>query len=133
MRAGPIPVALLLFASPVLAGPGPMAGTEDIPKLMAESTLVCKGEVTQAPEPIFVSTDPIPPPAVSAAYLYGCNEECFREFGPRVGATEPYDVTFTATAVPEPATAGLLTLSTLLVMGARSFWQRKRRPGQTAN
>ena len=67
------------------------------------------------------------------SYLYGCNEECFREFGPRVGASVPYDVTFTATAAPEPATADLLALSTLLVMGARSFWRRKRLPGHTAS
>jgi len=82
----------------------------------------------------FFSSGPDPgPPTVSAAFLYGCNEECFREFGPHVGASEPYDVTFRATAVPEPVTAGLLTLSTFLIMGARSFWQRKRRPGQTTN
>jgi hypothetical protein len=71
-------------------------------------------------------------PTVYAAYLFGCNDECVREFGGRIGVGSPYDVTYTATAVPEPAAAGLLTLSTLLVMGARSFWQRKRRPGQTA-
>ncbi len=72
-------------------------------------------------------------PTVFGAYLYGCNEECFREFGPGNGASEPYGVTFAATAAPEPATAGLLALSTLLVMGARSFWRTKRLPGHTAS
>jgi hypothetical protein len=35
---------------------GPMPGTEDIPKLMAGSTLVCKGEVIKAPAPVRVDS-----------------------------------------------------------------------------
>ncbi len=33
-----------------------MPGTEDIPQLMAESTLVCKGEVIEAPAPVRVAS-----------------------------------------------------------------------------
>jgi hypothetical protein len=48
-------VALLLCCNTgALASPGPLPGTENIPKLMADSTLVCKGEVVEAPTPTFV-------------------------------------------------------------------------------
>ena len=42
----------LLFSPFVFVGPGPTSGTENIPKLMTDSTLVCKGEVVEAPEVI---------------------------------------------------------------------------------
>jgi len=48
----------LLFATvlcsscALIAYPAPMPGSENIPKMMAEATLVCKGEVTAAPVPI---------------------------------------------------------------------------------
>src|SRR5207245_11058681 len=47
MRVGPLlcsPLAAVL-CSHALAYPGPPRGTENIPKLMADSALVCKGEV----------------------------------------------------------------------------------------
>jgi hypothetical protein len=40
------------------AYPRPPEGTENIPKLMEESTLVCKGEVTAAPKPVFLANAP---------------------------------------------------------------------------
>jgi hypothetical protein len=45
-------LSVLFVASCVFAYPRPPRGTENIPALMAESTLVCKGEVVQAPPPI---------------------------------------------------------------------------------
>ena len=44
----------MCLASAAFASPGPLPGTENIPKLMADSTLVCKGEVVDAPTPTFV-------------------------------------------------------------------------------
>ena len=57
----------------------------------------------------FLGTGPDPgPPTVFGAFLYGCNSECFNEFAPRIGVGEEYAATYTATAVPEPASLGLL-------------------------
>jgi HEAT repeat protein len=47
-------ILLLCLASAAFASPRPVAGTENIPELMAASTLVCKGEVVDAPTPTFV-------------------------------------------------------------------------------
>ncbi len=62
MRVGPLlcsPLAAVL-CSHALAYPGPPRGTENIPKLMADSALVCKGEVVEAAE-VTVVSDPRPP------------------------------------------------------------------------
>ena len=45
-------LSLLLVGLGAFAYPRPPFGTENIPALMAQSTLVCKGEVVQAPTPI---------------------------------------------------------------------------------
>jgi hypothetical protein len=44
----------MCLGSGVFASLGPLPGTEDIPKMMAASALVCKGEVVEAPTPTFV-------------------------------------------------------------------------------
>jgi HEAT repeat protein len=41
-----------------LAYPRPLEGTENIPKLIEESTLVCKGEVAAAPKPVPLANAP---------------------------------------------------------------------------
>jgi hypothetical protein len=48
----------LLSAVAALGYPRPPEGTENIPKLMEEATLVCKGEVTSAPKPLSVADAP---------------------------------------------------------------------------
>ena len=63
MKANVFRLALILLVSCgcARAYPGPVPGTEDIPKLIAASSLVCKGEVTDAPPLIFVqSSESIP-------------------------------------------------------------------------
>lgn len=45
---------LMCLGSDAFAFPGPLPGTEDIPGMMAASTLVCKGEVVEAPNTIYV-------------------------------------------------------------------------------
>jgi hypothetical protein len=50
----------LLFSTFVFAGPRPTSGTENIPELMTDSTLVCKGEVVEAPETIAAPNPPTP-------------------------------------------------------------------------
>jgi PBS lyase HEAT-like repeat len=45
---------LMCLGLSAFASPGPVPGTEDIPKLIAVSELVCKGEVVEAPTPTFV-------------------------------------------------------------------------------
>lgn len=45
---------LMCLGSGAFAFPGPLPGTEDIPKMMAASALVCKGQVVEAPTPTFV-------------------------------------------------------------------------------
>lgn len=42
---------LACLSASAFAYPGPPHGTEDIPKMMAASSLVCKGEVVEAPTP----------------------------------------------------------------------------------
>jgi hypothetical protein len=49
MRSGWFSLGLTMcLSSGAFAFPGPVRGTEDIPKMMAESALVCKGEVAEA-------------------------------------------------------------------------------------
>jgi hypothetical protein len=45
---------LMCLGSSAFAFPRPLPGTEDIPKLVAASELVCKGEVVEAPTPTLV-------------------------------------------------------------------------------
>ena len=77
MRVGPLlcsPLAAVL-CSHALAYPGPPRGTENIPKLMADSALVCKGEVVEATEVTFVS-DPRPPHRTATAIVHV--DRCFK-------------------------------------------------------
>lgn len=46
----------VLLACSAFGYPSPLTGTEDIAKLMAVSSLVCKGEVVDAPEPTSVQS-----------------------------------------------------------------------------
>lgn len=46
---------VITACSSAVAGAGPNPGTEPIPQLMADSSLVCKGEVTSAPNVKFVA------------------------------------------------------------------------------
>src|SRR5437016_4142839 len=73
MRVGPLlcsPLAAVL-CSHALAYPGPLRGTENIPKLMADSALVCKGEVVEAPE-VTVVSDPRPPHRTATTITSEC-------------------------------------------------------------
>jgi len=70
MRVGPLfsaPMAAIL-CSHALAYPGPLRGTENIPKLMADSALVCKGEVVEAAA-VTVVSDPRPPHRTATAMV----------------------------------------------------------------
>jgi hypothetical protein len=81
MRAVPLfclPIAAIL-CSQALAYPRPDVGTENIPKLMADSSLVCKGEVTEAPELTF-SADPDPPRLTATAVVHV--DRCFKGEAP---------------------------------------------------
>jgi hypothetical protein len=61
--------------SPAAAYPRPAVGTENIPKLVADSTLVCKGEVTEAPD--VTSTPDTAPPHLTAIALVEVSR-CFK-------------------------------------------------------
>jgi hypothetical protein len=77
MRVGPLfcaPMAALL-CSQAFAYPGPPRGTENIPKLMADSALVCKGEVVEAADATVVS-DPLPPHRTATAIVHV--DRCFK-------------------------------------------------------
>jgi HEAT repeat protein len=65
----------LLFALHAFPYPGPVPGTENVPKLMTDSTLVCKGEVVEAPE-ARVSSDPQPPHRTATAVVHV--DRCFK-------------------------------------------------------
>ena len=70
MRVGLLfsaPMAAIL-CSHALAYPGPLRGTENIPKLMADSALVCKGEVIEAAQ-VTVVSDPRPPHRTATAMV----------------------------------------------------------------
>jgi hypothetical protein len=79
------------------AFPRPPDGSENIPKLMADSTLVCKGEVTEAPE-VTYSSDPDLPHQTAIAVLH--LDRCFKGSPP---ANETILVLFDAVL---PATGG---------------------------
>ncbi len=64
-----------ILCSHVLAYPGPIRGTENIPKLMADSSLVCKGQVVEAAEATVVS-DPRPPHRTATAIVHV--DRCFK-------------------------------------------------------
>jgi hypothetical protein len=51
---------LFVFSCVLCAGTVHVIGTENIPKLMASSDLVCKGEVVEAPEPVFSTALELP-------------------------------------------------------------------------
>jgi hypothetical protein len=77
MRVGPVlcaPLAVVL-CSDALAYPRPPGGTENIPKLMADSALVCKGEVVEAAE-VTVVSDPRPPHRTATALVHV--DRCFK-------------------------------------------------------
>ena len=77
-------LALLMFlGSSVFAYPGPRPGTEDIPKLMAASVLVCKGRVDEAPAPTFAS----PPASMTWLTATVHPDRCFK--GTPSGSTIP--------------------------------------------
>jgi hypothetical protein len=77
MRVGLLLCAPLgaFLCSSALAYPGPPIGTENIPKLMADSTLVCKGEVVEAPE-VSVVSNPRPPRRTATAIVHV--DRCFK-------------------------------------------------------
>ena len=67
---------LICLGSSAFAFPRPLPGTEDIPKLMAASALVCKGEVVEAPTPTLV-----PSPADMPRFTVIANvrpDRCFK-------------------------------------------------------
>jgi HEAT repeat protein len=76
-------VAVLVFAAPLAAVLCPSAfgyarsaeGTENIPQLIADSTLVCKGEVVSAP-PIQVVSEISPPHLTASATVH--IDRCFK-------------------------------------------------------
>lgn len=77
MRVAPlfcVPMAAIL-CSHAFAYPRPPRGTENIPKLMADSTLVCKGEVVEAAE-VTVVSDPRPPHRTATAIVHV--DRCFK-------------------------------------------------------
>ena len=69
-----VPMAVLA-SSLAFAYPRAPVGTEDIPKLMADSALVCKGDVVEAPE-VIVSSDPRPPHRTATAVVHV--DRCFK-------------------------------------------------------
>lgn len=77
-------ILLCLLASALVgpdakAFPRPPDGSEDIPKLMADSVLVCKGEVTEAPE-VESTFSPDPPRLTAIAVVH--LEKCFKGVAP---------------------------------------------------
>jgi hypothetical protein len=64
-----------ILCSHALGYPGPLPGTENIPKLMADSALVCKGEVVEAAE-VAVVSDPRPPHRTATAIVHV--DRCFK-------------------------------------------------------
>jgi hypothetical protein len=68
--------SLLSLLSTGFAYPRPLPGTEDIPKLMSVSSLVCKGEVVEAPAPVFVNSSNTVPPISATAQVHP--DRCFK-------------------------------------------------------
>jgi hypothetical protein len=81
MRASRLLLLLLLGSSCTFAYPRPPIGTEDIPALMAESTLVCKGEVVQAPPLTFTRSSDSVPRMTAVAEVRP--DRCFKGTPPR--------------------------------------------------
>lgn len=69
-------VTLSLLTCTAFAYPGPPEGLEDIPRLMSEAALVCKGEVVDAPPPKFVPTSAGMPRLAATAYVLP--DRCFK-------------------------------------------------------
>ena len=67
---------LILLSHVAGAFPVPLPGTEDIPKLMASATLVCKGEVNAAPTPVSVPTGAGMPNMTATAFVHP--DRCFK-------------------------------------------------------
>ncbi len=73
------PLAAVLCSNG-FAYPRPPRGIENIPKLMADSALVCKGEVVEAAE-VTVVSDPRPPHRTATAIVHV--DRCFKGKGQR--------------------------------------------------
>ena len=58
------------LVSGAFAFPAPYAGTEDIPKMVAASALVCKGEVVEAPTPSLVPSSTVMPHLTETAHVH---------------------------------------------------------------
>jgi hypothetical protein len=69
-----VPLAAVL-CSDALAYPRPPFGAENIPKLMTDSALVCKGEVVEAAQ-VTVVSDPQPPHRTATAIVHV--DRCFK-------------------------------------------------------
>src|SRR5580765_7927875 len=76
---------------------------------------------------MFNSVNVPPPPIVGAAFLFSCSGECFNQFAPNIGVNSPYDVTYTATAVPEPSSVTLAAGAILLVVMTLQSLKHRRR------
>lgn len=74
-------VAFLLSA-PAFGFPGSPLGTENIPQLMTDSTLVCKGEVIEAPDVTFSANPQLPRLTASAIVRV---DRCFKGQPPEGG------------------------------------------------
>ena len=70
-----IAAVTVLICSHALAYPGPIRGTENIPKLMADSALVCKGEVVGTEE---VKPSVAPSPSNKAVIANVHIDRCFK-------------------------------------------------------
>ncbi len=70
---------LLHIPSCAFAYPRPLPGTENIPALIAQSTLACKGEVVEAPTPLVVRS-PTPPRMTATAEVH--LDRCFKGVPP---------------------------------------------------
>jgi len=85
MKARCILALLLCVPHYAPAYPAPPRGTENIPQLMSDATLVCKGEVVDAPEPVSViSSEPL---ARNTATARLHPDRCFK--GSYAGQTIP--------------------------------------------
>ena len=76
MRAAlPAIGVFFLLSSEICAGTVHVVGTENIPELMASSDLVCKGEVIEAPEPLFSAALELPRRTATAIVR---SDRCFK-------------------------------------------------------
>src|SRR5512140_1777238 len=72
------------------AYPRPPEGTEDVPKLVADSALVCKGEVVSAPKPVLGAMALLPTARATVRM-----DRCFK--GTVSNATVLFDATISPT------------------------------------